>query len=56
MMYALSKKQKKYVSTTKLSDKFKIKVTQWNHFDPEHHSVTMGEADGLEAVRSVNGG
>jgi hypothetical protein len=36
-----------------LSDKYKVKVTQWNHFDPEHLSIMMVEADGPEAVRDL---
>jgi hypothetical protein len=36
-----------------LSDKYKVKVTQWYHFDPEHLSVMMVEADNPECVRDL---
>ncbi len=36
-----------------LNDKYKVKVTQWYHFDPEHLSIMMVEADNPESVRDL---
>ena len=36
-----------------LSNKYKVKVTQWSHFDPEHLSIMMVEADNPESVRDL---
>ena len=37
----------------KLSEKYRVNVTSWNHFDPEHLSVMMVEADNPESVRDM---
>ena len=37
----------------KLSEKYRVKVTQYNHFDPEHLAVMMVEADNPESVRDM---
>ena len=37
----------------KLSEKYGVKVTQYNHFDPEHLAVMMVEADNPESVRDM---
>jgi hypothetical protein len=36
-----------------LSDKHKVKVTQYYHFDPEHLAIMMVEADNPESVRDL---
>jgi hypothetical protein len=33
-----------------LSQKHNVKMTQWYHFDPEHLSIMMVEADNPESV------
>ena len=36
-----------------LSQKHNVKMTQWYHFDPEHLSIMMVEADNPESVRDL---
>lgn len=35
-----------------LSQKHGIKIVSWDHFDPEHLSVAMIEAENIESIRN----
>jgi hypothetical protein len=45
--------KKGFSQLPKLSEKYGVKVTQWHHFDPEHLSVMMVEANNPESVRDL---